>query len=120
MVCPRYPTSVFTLHTCAANQNVLNRIVQHMTHVQYASDIRWRHYNRIRFTFVRSRPEKSVRFPIAVPFFFSFFWIVSFRYAHFKFYIQFFKEYKSKEFYVIFLVIIDLVIDCRSRAKDKG
>jgi len=33
---------------------------------------------------------------------------------------NFFKEYKSKEFYVIFLVIIDLVIDCRSRAKDKG
>ena len=52
MVRTRYPTSVLTHHTGTANQDILDRIVKHMSHVQYAGDVRGRDYNRIRLTTV--------------------------------------------------------------------
>ena len=34
MVCARYPTSVLSFHACTAHKDVLNRIVEHVSHVE--------------------------------------------------------------------------------------
>src|SRR5690606_3586890 len=49
MIGARYPKCIFALHSSTTDQNILNRIVQHMPHVKDASDIwRW-HSDHIRF-----------------------------------------------------------------------
>ncbi len=60
MVGTRYPASVLTFHTGAAYQYILNRIIQHMAHVQNARNIWRRNDNGVRLTLIRNRPEKLV------------------------------------------------------------
>ena len=50
-----HPAGVLALLTCAANQDVLYRLVEHVTHVQYARHIGGRDNYRISLTAVRSR-----------------------------------------------------------------
>ena len=60
VVCARNPTSVLVLHASATNEDVLDCIVEHVTHVEHTSHIRWRNNHRIRFTTIWLRTEKFV------------------------------------------------------------
>jgi len=71
MVGTRNPTSVLALHPGAANQHILNGIVEHVPHVQNPGHVgRWDYY-AIRFASVGYGTEKSVVHPVLVPFVFN-------------------------------------------------
>ena len=36
-----YPTSILALHTGTTNENILNSIVQHMSHMQHTRYVGW-------------------------------------------------------------------------------
>ena len=52
VVSARHPEGVLALHTGTAHQDVLNRIVEHVPHVEHTSHIGWRNHDRIGFTSV--------------------------------------------------------------------
>ena len=63
-----HPKSIFALHTRTAHQNILYRIIEHMTHMEHAGNI-WRRYNhRISLARVRHRAEQLVFKPVGIPF----------------------------------------------------
>ena len=47
-----YPTSVFSVNTSLTNQDILNRVVEHVSHMEHTRHIWWRNHNRIRFSVV--------------------------------------------------------------------
>ena len=63
----RYPASVLPLHTGTADQNILDGIVKHVSHMKHASDVWGRNDDRIRLTAVWFRLEKAVIQPILIP-----------------------------------------------------
>ena len=76
VVSARYPKGVLTLHTGTAHQDVLNRIVEHMAHMEHTGHIgRWDDY-RIGFTSVGFAGEEFVVEPVLIPFRFDLFWVV--------------------------------------------
>ena len=68
MVCTWNPASILTLHAGTSYQNVLNSIVQHVTHVKHTCYVWWWNNHGVRLTAVRLRTEKLVVQPILVPF----------------------------------------------------
>ena len=71
-----HPTSVLSLHTCAAHEDILNRIVEHVAHVQYASHVWWRYNDSVGVTSVGLATEEFVVKPVLIPFRFHCLWIV--------------------------------------------
>ena len=68
MVGSRHPESVLALHPRAADKDVLDCIVEHVSHMEHSSDI-WRRDNDcIRLPAVGSRLKQVVFQPIFVPF----------------------------------------------------
>ena len=67
----RQPQHFLSVHARFAGENVLDRVVQHMPHVQHARDIRWRDHNRITRSFVahprRVSGEAIVFLPKRIP-----------------------------------------------------
>ena len=62
------PACVLAFHSGPSYENILNGIVKHVTHVEYASYVwRWDD-NRIGFSTIRFRTEQFVVNPILVPF----------------------------------------------------
>ena len=57
MVSSRHPAGIFAFHTGTANQNILNGIIKHMSHVQHTGDIRRRDDDGVRFTTIGFRTE---------------------------------------------------------------
>ena len=79
MICSRHPQNIVSKKAPVPAHDILNHIIQGMTHVQYASDI-WRRYNNgksffITFIFCL---EKSVIKPVFIPFFFNTLWLIPF------------------------------------------
>ena len=72
----RYPASVLALHACTANENILDSIVEHVSHVEHTRYVWWRDNHRIRFTTIWLRAEKLVVEPVLIPFTFHCLWIV--------------------------------------------
>ena len=68
MVGTRHPTSVLTIHTGAAHEDVLNGFVEHVPHVEHPRHVGGRDDYRIRFSSVGFRTEKLVVEPVLVPF----------------------------------------------------
>ena len=62
-----HPAGILALHSRAAHENILNRFVQHMAHVQCAGDIGGRDYDCIGFSSVRVRAEEVMLHPIIIP-----------------------------------------------------
>ena len=76
VVSARHPAGILALHAGTPDQNVLNRIVQHMSHVEHPCNVgRWNHHG-IRLTAIRLRTEKLVVQPVLVPFRFHNLWII--------------------------------------------
>ena len=76
MVCTWYPASVLAFHACTANENILDSIVEHVSHVKHTCNVWWRDNHCIRFTTIWLRTEKFVVEPVLIPFTFHCLWIV--------------------------------------------
>ena len=57
MVSPRHPAGILAFHTGTANQNILDGIIKHVSHVQHTSDVRGRNDDGVRFTTIGFRTE---------------------------------------------------------------
>ena len=68
MVGSRHPAGVLALHPGAAHEHVLNRLVEHVPHVQHAGHVRRRNDHRIGLPLVGLRVEHVVPHPVVVPF----------------------------------------------------
>ena len=68
MVGTGHPACVLAGHACAANEDVLDCIVEHVTHMEHAGNVRRRNHDSIRFAVIGNGVEQSVLHPISVPF----------------------------------------------------
>ena len=72
VVCARYPKSILALHTCAANKDVLDSVVEHVAHVEHTCHVwRW-DYDGVWLSIVRLRVEETMFHPVLIPFAFHF------------------------------------------------
>ncbi len=67
MVGTRHPAGVLALKACAAHEDVLYRLVQHVPHVEYARYVRRRDNHRKRLSAVGFAVKKFVVKPILIP-----------------------------------------------------
>ena len=72
MVRTRYPAGILAVHSGLADQYIVKRVVQHVTHMQDSRHVRRRDYYRIRLFLIRLRVEALVLGPPGVPFVFYF------------------------------------------------
>ena len=68
MVGAGYPAGILTLHPRAADEDVLNGVVKHVTHVQHTGDVGWGDNHRIRLSAIGFGTEKLVVKPVLIPF----------------------------------------------------
>ncbi len=64
----RYPAGVFAVHAGLADEHIVQRVVQHVSHVQDTRHVRRRNHNRIGFFIIRFRMEKLIIQPVGIPF----------------------------------------------------
>ena len=64
----RHPAGILALHTCATHQHVLQRVVQHMAHMQHTSYVGGRNYDGVSLALIGRRVEEFMINPIVVPF----------------------------------------------------
>ena len=64
---PGNPASILTFHAGTTHENILNRVVQNMSHVQNAGNIGGRNDNRVRPAPVGLRTEKFMVGPVSIP-----------------------------------------------------
>ena len=57
MVSSRHPAGILAFHTGTANQNILDGIIKHVSHVQHTSDVRGWNDDGVRFTTIGFRTE---------------------------------------------------------------
>ena len=62
-----YPASVLALHTCATHEYILQRVVEHVTHVKHTCHVGWWDNDSIWLASVGLRVEKVVLDPEVVP-----------------------------------------------------
>ena len=67
MVGARHPASILSKHAGTTDQDILNGIVKHVSHVKYAGDVRGRNDDCVRLTAVWFRLEEAVIQPILIP-----------------------------------------------------
>ena len=67
MVRTRHPTSILAVDASLTDKDVLNRVVEHVTHVEHTRHIWWRNHNRIGFTPIRFTGKKFVVKPVLIP-----------------------------------------------------
>ena len=68
MVRTGHPAGIFALHAGASYENILNSVIQHVSHVQNAGYVWRRDYHRIGFASVGFAAEKLIVKPILIPF----------------------------------------------------
>ena len=76
VVCARHPECILTLHTGSAYEDVLDGVVQHVTHVEHTCHIGGRNHDCVGFTSIGFAGEKFVVQPILIPLSFDLFWVV--------------------------------------------
>ena len=77
MISSRNPKCIVSLHSLIANQNILQCIVQRMSHMQLSCNIRRRHHRCERFSAsVHLRMKILVLTPSFIQFFLDRFWII--------------------------------------------
>ena len=72
----RHPACVLALHTCAAHEDVLDGVVEHVAHVEHTSHVWWRDYYRVGLASVGLAAEELVVKPVLIPFRFHCLWII--------------------------------------------
>ena len=76
MVGSRHPAGIFAFHTGAANENILNRIVQHVAHVEHTRYVWRRNDHRIRFAAIGFATEEFIVEPVFIPFRLHGLWVI--------------------------------------------
>ena len=76
MVCTRHPECILTLHAGTAHQDILNGVVEHVSHVEHTCHIGGRNDDCVGFTSVGFAGEEFVVKPVLIPFRFDLFWVV--------------------------------------------
>ena len=71
-----HPAGVLSLHARTAHENILNGVVEHVTHVQHTRHIWWGNDDGIGFAIVRLGAEKFVVQPVLIPLRLYFFRVV--------------------------------------------
>ena len=71
MVGAGHPQGVLALHAGAAHQDVLDGVVEHVSHVQHTGHVGRRNDYGVGFTLVGLRVEELVLHPVLVPFAFN-------------------------------------------------
>ena len=64
----RYPERIFAVHSGATDKNVLNGVVEHVTHVKDSGDVWGRNHDTVGFATVGFAMEKIVVHPVGIPF----------------------------------------------------
>ncbi len=72
VVSARHPQGILALHTRAAHKDILNSVVEHVSHVEHTGYIGRRNNNRVRLAAVGSRFKQVMFQPILIPFPFYF------------------------------------------------
>ena len=67
MVRSRHPTCVLAVNARLPNQDVLNRVVQHVPHVENTRHVRWWNHNCVWFTPIRFACKQFVVHPVLIP-----------------------------------------------------
>ncbi len=99
MVGTGHPAGILALHPCTTHKDILNCIVEHVTHVEHTSHIGRRNDNRVGLAAIGLRTEQLIVNPILVPFTFDLFRVVFASYFHtyliytFSFGVQRYKEF---------------------------
>ena len=57
MVSSRNPARILAVKTSLTDKDILNSIVEHVSHVKHTSHVWWWDYDRIRFTTIRFATE---------------------------------------------------------------
>ena len=68
MVGTGYPAGVLALHTGTAHQNILDGLIEYMSHVEHTRHIRRGNHNRVGLTSVGSGSKYLMFSPILIPF----------------------------------------------------
>ena len=68
MVGTRHPTGILTFHTGTAYQNILNGVIEHVSHVEHTRHIGWWDDYRIGFASIGFAGKKFVIKPVLIPF----------------------------------------------------
>ena len=55
-----HPAGIFAFHAGTAYEDILNRVVQHVSHVEHTRNVRRRNDHRIRLTSIRFATEQFV------------------------------------------------------------
>ena len=72
----RHPACVLAFHTCTAHKDILNSVVEHVSHVQHTCYVWWRYYYSVWFSTVWLAAEKFVVKPVLIPFRLHSLWVV--------------------------------------------
>ena len=86
MVGAWHPAGIFPVHTRLPYQNVIEGVIQHMTHVQDAGDVGRGNNYGVGFTFIRLGMEEFMLQPIGIPLILHLGGIVLCRQFHFYFF----------------------------------
>ena len=76
MVGAWHPAGVLALHAGASHKNILNGVVEHVSHVEHTGNIWWRDDDGVRFTTIGLTTEQLVVKPVLIPFGLHFFGVV--------------------------------------------
>ena len=71
-----YPACILTFHACTSYQDVLYRVVKHVSHVEHTCNVWWWDNHGVRLTAIWLRTEKLVVQPVLVPFRLHYLWVV--------------------------------------------
>ena len=72
----RHPAGVLALHASTTHEDILNRVVQHVTHVQHTRHVGRRNHNRVGLASIGFATEEFVVYPILIPFRLHNLWVV--------------------------------------------
>ena len=72
VVSARNPKCILALHASTADKDVLDRVVEHVSHVEHTCHVRWWDYDSIWFSIVRLRVKQTMFHPVLIPFAFHF------------------------------------------------
>ena len=63
----RHPTSVLAVDASLTNEDILNRVIEHVTHVEHTRYIWWRNHYSVRLASIRFARKEFVVSPILIP-----------------------------------------------------
>ena len=76
MVCARHPAGILAFHASSAHENILDGVVEHVSHVEHTGHVGWWNHHGIGLSAIRLATEEFVVNPILITFRFDLFRVV--------------------------------------------